>query len=122
MRLLLVRILFKTESDHFSDVLEEFVHGSPLGVAAAQSGHFAHEESVFVLFNHNIELPMGHGRNLLVALPRIKTQEQSPYYLIGNNGVARGMEEAAHGREMLVACSLWGTRSLWPVACGAWAR
>jgi hypothetical protein len=121
MRLLLVRILFETKSDHFSDVLEEFVHGSPLGVAAAQSGHFAHEESVFVLFNHNIELPMGHGRNLLVALPRIKTQEQSPYYLIGNNGVARGMEEAAHGREMLVACSLWdGRRSLWLVACSLW--
>jgi hypothetical protein len=35
MRLLLVRTLFETESDHFSDVLEEFVHGPPLGVVAA---------------------------------------------------------------------------------------
>jgi hypothetical protein len=70
MRLLLVRILFETESDHFTDVLEEFVHGPPLGVASAQSGHFAHEEPVFVLFDHNIELTVGHGRNLLSALPR----------------------------------------------------
>jgi hypothetical protein len=92
MRLLWVRILFETKSDHFSDILEEFVHGPPLGVASAQSGHLAHEESVFVFFDHNIELPMGHGRNLLFALPRIKTQGQSPYYLIGNN---RGMGYSA---------------------------
>jgi hypothetical protein len=88
MRLLWVRILFETKSDHFSDILEEFVHGPPLGVASAQSGHLAHEESVFVFFDHNIELPMSHGRNLLFAVPRIKTPGQSPYYLIGNN---RGM-------------------------------
>jgi hypothetical protein len=66
MRLLLVRILFETKSDHFSDVLEEFVHGPPLGVAAAQSGHFAHEESVFVFFDHHIELPMGAARRSLL--------------------------------------------------------